>query len=164
MPNVLAKAMYLQASNYYSIDMACTNKARYDVSGASWTYAQLYEAFPFDNVIYIVKIRGTKNIKEACHSANFCYHDASLETMNSSQWYTIAIIDYLLWHTDSNRNYDYFSFDPNYMEIIGTLKNSSGDDFLYRDICANYLFGIHETINASDYSTSVAEFIKPSCN
>ena len=161
LPNLLCKAAYLEAkSEGYSVDMAYCNDARYNLDTGSWTYANLYEAFPFDNVIYVVKMKGSKNLSEI-RDYNYVYHDASLTETNVNTWYTVAVIDYLLFHTSDNREYNYFSFNSNYMQILGTLKKNNGDQYLYRDICADYLRSLTGTLRSSDYLTSNAEFTKP---
>ena len=161
MPNMLSKAMYLEANKEgYTVDLACTNAARYDIRNSSeMTYASLYEAFPFDNVIYIVKCKGDSNVRQLSYSGNNYYHSSSLTSMDTSKWYTVAIIDYLLWHTNSDRQYDYFDHSADNMQIIGTLKKNN-DNYLYRDVCADYIRGITGTLYASDYSNSATGFNK----
>ena len=104
MPDLLCKAMYIEAYKQgYSVDVAVTNKARYNVSGSTIKYSSIYEAFPFDNVIYIAKIKGSKNVTQAfnLNGYNYIYHNSSLTNVNDNTWYTVAIIDYLLFHTNS---------------------------------------------------------------
>ena len=162
MPNLLCKAMYTEARKQgYTVDMACTNDARYNVTGSSWTYSTLYEAFPFDNTVYIAKIKGSKNVKELCNY-NYRYHNSSLTSMDYNTWYTVAVIDYLLFHTNSSRDYDYFSFDSSNMQIIGSLKKANGDTYIYRDICSDYVKTLSGTIYASDYNKTLDEFKAPS--
>lgn len=164
MPNLLAQAMYEEAENEgFDVDISLTNIARYDISNSStMSYAQLYEAFPFDNVIYIVRCKGEKNVKEL--RTNHCYHDKSFTSMNNSTWYTAAVIDYLLWHTNSSRYYDYFDHSSENMQIIGTLKKANGDNYLYRDITADYLRKQEGTVYSSNYSNSGDCFISPAAN
>jgi 2',3'-cyclic-nucleotide 2'-phosphodiesterase (5'-nucleotidase family) len=162
MPNLLCKAMYTEARKQgYVVDMACTNDARYNLTGSSWTYSSLYEAFPFDNTVYIAKIKGSKNVRELC-KYNYRYHDSSLTSMDFNTWYTVAVIDYLLFHTDSSRDYDYFSFNSSNMQIIGSLKKSNGDTYIYRDICSDYVKTLSGTIYASNYNITLDEFKAPS--
>lgn len=163
LPNLLSKAVYQEANAQgYNIDMAITNVARYDIkSTTKVTYAQLYEAFPFDNLIYIVKIKGSKNVQQICYSGNYCYHNPSLTSVSTSGTYTIAVIDYLLFHTNSSRYYDYYNHNSGNVQIIGTLKNSKNADYLYRDIAADYIRKQTGTIYASDYANSIDGFVKP---
>ncbi|MCQ2087398.1 MAG: 5'-nucleotidase C-terminal domain-containing protein [Bacilli bacterium] len=162
LPNLLCKAVYEEAkAEGYDVDIACSNNARYDIrASGNITYSQFYEAFPFDNVIYIVKVTGSKNVAEVCYDGNYCYHDPSLTSMSSSKTYTIAVIDYLLWHTNSNRYYDYFSHSGSNMQILGTLKKD-GNAYLYRDIAADYFKKQSGTVIASNYNSSNAGFVKP---
>ena len=164
LPNLLCKAMYLEAENEgYNVDLSFCNEARYDIDQPSWTYSTIYEAFPFDNVIYVVKIKGEKNLKEVCNYS-YRYHDSSLTSVNSNTWYTVAVIDYLLFHTNDTRDYNYFSHNPNYMQVLGTLKKSNGENYLYRDILADYLRGQSGTLSYNNYLSSGSNFNKPSVN
>ena len=160
LPNLLCKAMYMEARNQsYNVDFAFCNEARYDIDKRYWTYSTLYEAFPFDNVVYIVRIRGDRNVKEICNY-NWRYHDSSLTSVDYTTWYTVAVIDYLLFHTNDSRSYNYFSHGSSWMEIIGTLKKN-GKDYLYRDILADYLRGYSGTLDYSDYLSTGSGFKKP---
>ena len=164
LPNMLCKAMFLEARKQgYYVDFAFTNSARYDIKDSPWTYSTIYEAFPFDNVIYVARIRGQKNVKEVCNYNNR-YHEASLQSVSTTQWYIVAVIDYLLFHTNSNRSYDYFDHSSTNMEILGTLKKN-GENYLYRDILADYLRSEYaatsKTLNYSDYLSSGDEYKKP---
>lgn len=164
MPNLLCEAAYSEAKKEnYDVDLAYCNTGRTNVLGPSWTYSNIYECFPFDNVIYIVKIKGKKNIQQVCSSGNNCYHDASLTSMNEDTWYTVAVIDYLLWHTNSYRSYDYFDHSSSCMQIVGTLKKNN-ENYLYRDVCVDYIRGLTGTISAGDYKSSASCFSKPSMN
>ena len=160
LPNLLCKAMFTVARNqYYNVDFAFCNEARYNINKNYWTYSTIYESFPFDNVIYIVRIRGEKNVKEICNY-NWRYHESSLTSVDYTTWYTVAVIDYLLFHTNASRSYNYFSHGSNWLEILGTLKKD-GKDYLYRDVLADYLRGYSGTLNSSDYQSSRSEFKKP---
>ncbi|MBO7615228.1 MAG: bifunctional metallophosphatase/5'-nucleotidase [Bacilli bacterium] len=160
LPNLLCKAMFTVARNqYYNVDFAFCNEARYNISKNYWTYSTIYESFPFDNVIYIVRIRGDRNVKEICNY-NWRYHESSLTSVDYTTWYTVAVIDYLLFHTNASRSYNYFSHGSSWLEILGTLKKD-GKDYLYRDVLADYLRGYSGTLNSSDYQSSSSEFKKP---
>ena len=83
--------------------------------------------------------------------------------MNTNTWYTIAVIDYLLWHTNSDRIYDYFDHSSSNMEVLGTLQKN-GNTYLYRDICADYIRSLNGTIYSSNYDKYVAEHTVPTYN
>ena len=160
LPNLLCKAMFTVARNEcYNVDFAFCNEARYNISKNYWTYSTIYESFPFDNVIYIVRIRGEKNVKEVCNY-NWRYHESSLTSVDYTTWYTVAVIDYLLFHTSASRSYNYFSHGSSWLEILGTLKKD-GKDYLYRDVLADYLRGYNGTLYSSNYQSSGSEFKKP---
>ena len=165
LPNMLCKAMFMEARNQgYYVNLACTNKARYDVKASVWTYSTIYETFPFDNVVYIVKIRDRKNLNSVCQY-NYRYHESSLTSVGLSEWYTVAVIDFLLFHVDENRSYDYFNHGSSYLQILGTLKKD-GKNYLYRDILADYLkteyAATSKTLKYYDYLTSGSEYSKVS--
>lgn len=107
-------------------------------------------------------MRGLQNVKEVCNW-NYRYHEASLTSMDTTTWYTVAVIDYLLFHTNDDRSYNYF--DHSNLQILGTLKKN-GKDYLYRDILADYLkteyAATSKTLNYYDYLSSGNEFNKPS--
>ena len=160
LPNLLCKAMFTAARNEcYNVHFAFCNEARYNISKNYWTYSTIYESFPFDNVVYIVRIRGEKNVKEICNY-NWRYHESSLTSVDYTTWYTVAVIDYLLFHTSASRSYNYFSHGSSWLEILGTLKKD-GKDYLYRDVLADYLRGYNGTLYSSDYQSSRSEFKKP---
>lgn len=158
--NLLAKAAYMEAQNEgYTPQIALNNTGRYNLVGTSWTYADVYETFPFDNILYVVKVKGTKNIRQLCNSYNNCYHASNFTTVNTSTWYTAVVIDFLLFHVNSSRSYDYYDHSSSNMQILGTLKKNN-ENYLYRDVFADYVKTLNGTLYASDYD-SEGEFAHP---
>ena len=158
MPNLMCKAMYEQAvSEGYEIDLAYVNQARQYFNLSSWTYANLYQAFPFDNVVYIVDISYNEMKKQisSYNSYNNVYRSPSFDgTLTPGQTYRIATIDYLFFHTNSNRYYDYFSDTKG--QYVGYLDDN------YRIILRNFLrnngYKTGTLLKADDFSSSLTSF------
>lgn len=133
LPNLMANAMYDQAvKEGYTIDLAYVNKARSNIEKTSWTYSDLYTAFPFDNLVFIMEIDGEEFMNEIAYYNNiYRSPDFTSDVIDMKGTYRIAVIDYLCYHTDSNRRYDYFP--KNGGKTIGTLQDN------YRVILKNWL-------------------------
>lgn len=110
LPNLMARAMYDRAVNEgYGIDLAYVNKARANISVTDWTYADLFRSFPFENEVFIMEVTGREIMNEVA-KYNYIYRNPNF-TSNEIQLdgkYTIACIDYLAYHTNDDRYYDYF--------------------------------------------------------
>ena len=50
--------------------------------------------------------------------------------------------------------YDYFDHSSSNMQVLGILKDSQGNNYLYRDIMADYVSGLTDTIYSRNYSSS----------
>lgn len=135
LPNLVCEAIANTAkSSGYNIDYSVVNNARSSVSSGTVTYGELYRALPFDNEIYIIKTTGTALKKEFGYSSIYMYRE-NKESLDENKEYTIAVIDYLATHRNSNRDYNYF---PG-MTILGRLEKSGYDLYNYRDITAEYI-------------------------
>ena len=118
-----------------------------------WTYENLYESFPFDNEVYIVEVDGSDLLNEVAQYNNVCFNPSFSKQVNRVGYYKVAVIDYLLFHTNSARYYNYF---PSYSNIEGTLSNN------YRVLLKNWLisngYNTGKAMKADDYSSSVSMF------
>ena len=140
-PRLVAHAIAEYATSQgYKIDLAMVNNARNSLQAGSITYTELYEAVPFDNVVYIAKVSGTDILNEASYDSNLIWRVTGTKIENSnSKYYTIAVLDYLLYHQGSNRSYNYFpsaftsGFDP------VPLTKSGVDVYNYRLITRDFL-------------------------
>ena len=160
----MCEAIYYEAEKQgYNIDFAYCNNARssfYTPSNSTLTYKDLFESFPFDNTVYVIKGKGSKWVSEINYKDSFVYNNGH-SSIDSSTTYTIATLDYLAYHTNFYRDYDYF---PNATEV-GYLKKGNGDVYTYRDILADYIkANPNKVFNASDYSSSINKFTQPSKN
>ena len=133
--NLAARGMYeaaIQAGHV--VDLALTNYARANLDARNYevTYAELFNALPFDNEIMIATCSGADIIKELNYSSMYAYNPNGV-TIVSSQTYTIAVTDYVVLHRSSYRNYDYMPshqisavLDDNYRDTAATLLRNIG--------------------------------------
>lgn len=152
-PNLMCRAMFEQAveEGHDDILLAYCNQSRSDLYSGSWTYANIYQAFPFDNVVYIESVKGSDILYEVANYSNVYINpvysgDISID---SNQYYKIAVLDYLLYHNNSYRYYDYFRAFDGHPDDCLSLN--------YRVILRKWLRAHKDTnINSSDYSNSLA--------
>lgn len=129
------------------IVLAMTNNARANLSSGKVTYSDLYEAIPFDNIVYIAKVKGSDIINQASRNAIW---RVSGDAIEEDKYYKIAVIDYLLYHQNSNRNYNLFaSAFTNDFEPV-PLQNANYELYNYRLITRDYL--LNNPIHSEDYT------------
>ena len=157
--NVMAKAMCDTAikEGHNDIVLSLVNDARHDLAMGKWKYEDLYQAFPFDNNIVIAEVTGNELFKEMhynyiCRNPKYTAND-----FESSQKYKIAVIDYLYYHTDEERYYDYFNYTGGTSNII-LSKN-------YRETLRGWLKDNeyntgNKALDPGDFSNSVWQFDK----
>ena len=151
-PRLVCNAVAEYATSLgYEIELVMVNNARNTLQAGEITYSELYEAIPFDNVVYVVQVSGKDIINEARYDSNSIWRVSGRAIANNSgQYYTIAVIDYLLYHQNSNRQYNYFaSAFPGKGEPIALTKEGEVI-YNYRLITRDFLLA-KGTINASDY-------------
>lgn len=133
------------------IVVAMCNVARYSMPSGKVTYSDLYECLPFDNTVYIAEITGTNLISLAKN--NSFWRVSGEKIVNDNQHvYKVAIIDYLLMHQNSSRQYDYTktAFEAGRMTPVA-LTNADGSATNYREITIAYL-AKNPTVSTADYS------------
>ncbi len=111
-PNLMCKAIYDQcvAEGHSDVVLTYCNQARSNLYSDQWDYSNIYQSFPFDNVIYIESVKGWDIINEVAKYNNVYINPSFDCIINPNSYYKIAVIDYLLYHTNSNRSYDYFYY------------------------------------------------------
>ena len=125
------------------------NNARSSLSSGDVTYTKLYEAIPFDNVVYVAKVKGSDILNEARYDSNSIWRVTGTKIENNKYYY-VAVIDYLLYHQSSNRYYNYFpsaftsGFEPVPLTKVGV------DAYNYRLITRDFLLS-QKTISSSTY-------------
>lgn len=142
----VAMAKYAE-KQHIDIDYAVTNGGRADLTSGDITYDKLFKSIPFDNVVYVIETRGTYLYNEIRY--NYFYR-VDNEAFKSSKMYRVAVIDYLAFHRNANREYNYF----NEFTEIAKLTKQGYDIYNYRDITADYIRSYNGVLNASDYSNS----------
>ena len=157
-PNLFARVMYEEAkAKDNDVILAYTNYTREDLNEAL-TYEDVFAAMPFENEVFIVETKGSEIIKRM--GSNFvCYGPSDPTTLNWNDTYKIAVIDYLLYHTDTGRNYNFFPYgvehivtklNRNLRETVVQYLRDNGykagtatldsDDFLAQKYTGTYSF------------------------
>ena len=152
--NLMCKAIMDQAEieGYDDVVFSYCNYTRSNVSSSSWTFADLYQAFPFDNTIYIIEATG-KEIYNKVRTSNWiCKADDFDNQIDYSKKYKIAVVDYLAFHTNESRYYDIFP--DNNGAYVGHLQDNYRDILKYWFARNGYTSGEH-TLYASDFYDSV---------
>ena len=152
-PKLMCKAIYDQAvsEGYTNLVLSYVNQGRDDKGTGSWTYADLYDVFPFDNEVMIADITGSELISQ-CDHGNYRYVNPSAnKTIQLNGTYKIAVLDFLYYHTDSeSREYNYFS------QTGGTssLKLSKNYREILRDWLISNGYSTGKALDYSDFNTS----------
>lgn len=146
-PRLASHAIAVYAEETYgAIDLAMVNSGRSGISYAV-TYSDLYQALPFDNQVYIAKVKGSDILYESNYNEIW---RVSGRAIQYNEYYTVALIDYLLFHQNANRDYDYFpsaftsGFDP------VPLTKEGEDIYNYRLITRDFLLE-NDNLSLADY-------------
>lgn len=151
--NLMCKAIYDECvkEGYEDVVLSYCNTARKNLNSPIWTYADLYEAFPFDNVVYIAEVLGSDLLYEVQNYNNIYYNPSFNYEINPTSYYKIACIDFLLFHTNADREFNYFNNFSG--EPLGQLNKN------YRLILRDWLlsngYNNDKLLAASDFSSSL---------
>lgn len=154
--NLMCKAIMDKCldEGYSNVILSYCNTARKALPYGMWKYSDIYTSFPFDNIVYIVNIKGSDILREVKGYNNVCYNSSFNYQIDPNQYYQIACLDYLLYHTNSYRNYDYFkSFTG---VTVGQL--SMNYRLILREWLLNNGYNQGKSLSASDYSSSLNSF------
>ncbi len=152
--NLVTKSMsYVAKNNGYDIAYAISNKGRADLNAGTLTYGSVYRSLPFDNLVYIIDAKGKDIRKELQYSSNGMYRLDKLP-LEDDKVYRIAVLDYLAFHRNVNRDYNYF---PS-LSVVGCLTKENYDIYNYRDITCDYLRSLNGKISIKDYQSSLDFF------
>ena len=152
-PKLMCKAIYDQAikEGFDDIVLSYVNQGRDNKNSSTWTYADLYDVFPFDNEVIIANIKGSELMSQ-CNRNNYRYVNPSAnKTIQANGNYKIAVLDFLYYHTDSNtRDYNYFPSTGG----TSSIKLSKN----YREILRDWLiengYDNEKVLKSSDFNTS----------
>ena len=160
--DLMAEAIYDTAVAEGYTDVVCSflNDARCDYltpTDGKLTYEDIYEAFPFDNTVYIIEASKNEMLNEigkynfACFSQSFIN---SGKTVKDGNTYKVACLDYLAFHTNDNRYYNYFA--DNNGRYVGALSKN------YRLILKDWLttkgYNSGTALNPSNFLKSSTKF------
>lgn len=125
--------------NYNDMDvvLAMVNQGRDELSGEV-TYSDLYKAIPFDNAVLIARVSGADIYNETRYNQIWRLSEEPIENSNTV-YYNIAVIDYLLYHQNVNKTYDYFRSAFGANSQITTMEKSDYDNYNYRLITRDFL-------------------------
>lgn len=156
MARVMTEAIFDRVSKTHpEVQFACSNYARTSFSGNTFTYADLYRCFPFDNQIIQMDVSTQQGLNSL--SNNYSYREDTSLYPNYGSSYKCAIIDYVAVHQNSNREYDRFPDAGNGYEVF---NDTDGYPPTYREILYAYLKANPNKIyNSSNYSYSNPHFI-----
>ena len=154
--NLMCKAMMDKciSEGYNNVVLAYCNTARKALPYGMWKYSDIYTSFPFDNVVYIVTVKGSDILNEVRSYNNVCYNSTFNCQVDSDSYYQIACLDYLLFHTNNNRYYNYFySFN-------GTTDGQLSMNYrlILRGWLINNGYNNGKALSSSDYSSSNSMF------
>ena len=151
--NLMAKAIMDRtiAEGHSDVLFSMINEARDGLPySTSWTFADIFECFPFDNIVYIATVKGRElqsqlNYNYICRNSSITNDEIDL---NGD--YKIAVLDYVYFHTNADRYYNYFWITGGTSNV--TLSNN------YRDILTDWMVDNHyntgNVLNSNDYSFS----------
>lgn len=151
--NLMAKAIFDAAVNegYDDICLSFLNEARNDLPSQRWTYSDLYEAFPFDNTVYIATITGQEFLNEIVNW-NYIYRNPTFTSnlIDPRGTYKIAVIDFIYLHTNSERDYNFF---PTTGGTSTTMLTKTYREILKDWLAANQ-YNSGKALNPANYQTS----------
>ena len=149
-------AYLMSESIYYSVksmginvDFAVCNYARSSFEGTSFTYSDLYKCFPFDNQIILMDVSSSTSVSSINRNESYREDTSLVPTVGTT--YKIAVIDYLAFHQNENREFNYFPDASN----VSVLSDASGEPLIYRNILKDYFKNNPtKSFNAGDYNTN----------
>lgn len=150
LPNLMAEAVFDVAKKQDpTTEIALVNSARIDFMDKTMTYSKLYECFPFVNQIVFMDVKGTNSLQSLIR--NYSCHLEGLR-IDHNKTYRVAIIDYLAYHQNSSKNYDYFSEST----VVGKLMKGDSP-YYYLDVLYDYLkSNPDKTFNSDCYKNGFA--------
>jgi 5'-nucleotidase / UDP-sugar diphosphatase len=150
--NAGCKAIYEKyKSSHSDLVLAMENSQRASLESGTISYSSLYKATPFMNKIVIAKVLGQDIMNEASYNKTYTGDATTYGTLNASTYYTVAVIDYLVYHQNIYKSYDYF---PSLLE-----SNVVAEYNAYPvDITFDYFASLGGTISASSFDDSATGF------
>lgn len=156
--HIAADAIYEEAIKTYPVDMVILNNARKSLNGkTSWTFADIYESFPFDNEVYIFDVDAYDLV--SLMNQKICWDPESDLLVEPGNTYKVAVLDFVAFRTDANRDYNYHSVAS--LDIASLPKLEKNYRELVRDYLLNHEYDKdgdeHELIH-DDFGYNVPKF------
>ena len=144
------RAIYEEYVKQYP-DLCCAmeNGQRATLNGGEITYSDLYKATPFTNKIVIANVTGKDIKRESGYNSTYTGDTARFATVDDDAYYTVAVIDYLLYHQDTSKQYDYF------MSLNGHEDHVLAEFETYPvDLSAKYLKTLGGSVSYLDFASN----------
>ena len=100
-----------------NLALAMMNSQRAGLSG-DVTYSDIFKATPFANQIVVANIKGSDILREVAYNPTYTGNPDAYPTISPSSYYECAVIDYLYFHMDVNKHYDYFTNNASGNEVL----------------------------------------------
>lgn len=152
LPNAANYATALAAeAQGFDIDFVISNAAREPIPSGLITYSDLFKGLPFDNTIYVARITGKDLKYESGYSSTKYYRVSDYPTIDPSEYYTAAVIEYMLLHQNTSKQYNYFRDYNPATDFIDYLKDENGNPIYQRDIFGELLESeLNSTLSSND--------------
>ena len=140
---------------YDDVIFSNCNYARHNLDSGDWTFADIYQAYPFDNSVIIAEMSG-KEIYEHLRY-NICKNPDFDGVINYTQKYKVAILDYLFFHTNSDREYDWYpEAQGQYINKLNLNYRMIMKEWLISKGCNTGSF----VLNSDNFKNTVSKFKK----
>ena len=134
---------------YPTLAMAIENKQRASINAGAVGYSDLYKALPFTNHIVIADVPGSDVLSSAKNNETYTGDIETYGIIDTKQTYRIAIIDYLFYHQNEKKAYDYFpSLNTGAAKVVVDVEEYPVD--IAYDYFVNACQG---KVNASDFGS-----------
>ena len=148
--NLGSRAIYEKYSALHpGLICAIQNSQRANVASGTVYYRDLYKAMPFMNRIVIAQVIGSDLKNEAnlnCTYVGEAYRNLDVD---DDKTYLVAVIDYLFYHQDGNKQFNYFrGLNSGKTYMVAEYEDYPADITYY--YCKDNLGG---TINGNLYSS-----------
>lgn len=154
-PNLACKATYEKYQKTYpNLALAMCNSQRANLKG-DIDFSEIYKAVPFTNCTVIADVKGADILAEGKYNNSYTGDIEAYGTIDRNATYRIACTDFVLFHQNTKKVYDYFpSLNPDGGGTIIEIYEDYPFD-LFFDYCVNDLQGV---ILADDFANTALGF------
>lgn len=152
--NLGARAIYEEyVKKYPDIMFAIENSQRASLYPGDITYSDLYKATPFTNEVCIIEVQGVDIVSMLGRNCAYTDKENAFASIELTEYYQVAAIDYLATHQSESKSYDYFPSLNSDGKIIASYATYPMD--LSFDYIQNELGGV---IDADDFASGQGGF------